>query len=88
MIIESRALPSFWDLYHSFPKDIQERADKQFALLTQNPSHPSLHLKPVGEFWSVRVTDSHRAVAFREGNVLTWFWIGLHDDYARLLKRG
>jgi hypothetical protein len=49
--------------------------------------HPSLHLKPVGDFWSVRVTDDYRALAYREDAVFNWFWIGSHDEYMRLLKR-
>jgi hypothetical protein len=86
--IESKALPSFWDCYAGLPEDIQRRADKQFALLRENPLHPSLKLKPVGEFWSARVTENYRALAFREDAVFTWFWIGPHDEYAKLLKRG
>jgi len=43
-------------------------------------------LKPVGVFWSVRVTDAYRALSIREANVFTWFWIGPHDEYMRLLK--
>lgn len=52
------------------------RADKQFSLFADNPAHPSIQLKPAGEFWSARVTDSYRALAIREENVFTWFWIG------------
>ena len=88
MIIESKTLPSFWDHYASLPQDIKRRAETQFALLMENPRHPSLHLKPVGGFWSARVTDDYRALAFREGPTFTWFWIGPHGEYARILKRG
>ena len=45
-----------------------------------------MQLKPVGVFWSVRVTGEFRALAIREENVFTWFWIGKHDEYIRLLK--
>ena len=38
------------------------------------------------EEWSARVTDAYRALALREGNTLTWFWIGTHEGYERLLK--
>jgi hypothetical protein len=88
VIVESKALPSFWDCYSNLPEDIQRRADAQFTLLMKNPRHPSLHLKPVGAFWSARVTDDYRALAFREGTVFTWFWIGPHDEYAKMIKRG
>ena len=88
MIIESKALPSFWERYANLPEDIQRRADKQFALFMKNHRHRSLQLKAVGEFWSARVTDNYRALAFREDNVFTWFWIGPHDEYAKILRRG
>ena len=86
MTFRSRTLAAFWDRYNTLPHDLQDRAYKQFRLFAKNPLHPSIQLKPVGAFWSARVTDSCRALAFREGNVFTWFWIGTHDDYERLLR--
>jgi hypothetical protein len=85
VILQSKTLPSFWECYFDLPQRIQERAQKQFELFARN-SHPSLHLKPVGDFWSVRVTEGFRALAFRDRDVFTWFWIGPHGEYERLLK--
>jgi hypothetical protein len=81
----SLALPRFWDLYDRLPEEIRAQADKQYALFSQNPSHSSLRFKPVGPFWSVRVSYSYRALAVRDEDVLTWFWIGTHADYDKLL---
>jgi hypothetical protein len=81
-----KTLPSFWRSYSNLPQDLQRRADKQYELLVQDPVHPSLQLKPVGAFWSVRVTDACRALSIRRQNEFVWFWIGNHDDYERLLK--
>lgn len=86
MIVRSRTLAEFWEHYEALPQEIQRRASKQYAIFAENPRHPSLQLKPVGEFWSVRVTDAYRALAVREDNIFTWFWIGPHDEYERLLK--
>jgi hypothetical protein len=61
-------------------------AKKKFALFAENPAHPSLQLKPVGVFWSVRVTEAYRALAIRTGNEFTWVWIGGHDEYERIIK--
>jgi hypothetical protein len=36
--------------------------------------------------YSTRVTIAYRAVGLLEGDKITWFWIGNHDDYDRLLK--
>ena len=57
--------PQFWELYQNLPSQIQELADKNFALLKQNPTHPSLHLKKVKNFWSVRIGIRYRALAFQ-----------------------
>jgi hypothetical protein len=82
---ESRASADFWRLYNQLPATIQRQADNQFALFTQDPEHPSLHLKPVGPFWSARITGGYRALALRENGVFHWFWIGNHDEYLRLI---
>lgn len=85
-LFQSCASRDFWDCYRRLPEEVQRAADKQFALFEDDPTHPSLHLKPDGGFWSVRVTDSHRALAAREGNLFFWFWIGSHDGYDRLIS--
>ncbi len=65
-----RANPDFWRDYHALSADIRTRADKQFALLKDNPQHPSLQCKNIGdrsgqEIWSARVTLKHRALAVK-----------------------
>ncbi len=60
---------------------IRELADKNYELLKTNPRHPSLQLKKVGKYWSVRVGLKHRAVAVEIQEGLLWFWIGTHTEY-------
>jgi hypothetical protein len=60
-------------------------ADKNYALLKENPKHPSLSLKKVGRYWSVRVGLRYRALAIEDNNDLVWFWIGSHSDYDALI---
>ncbi|WLT40147.1 hypothetical protein NON20_19165 [Synechocystis sp. B12] len=67
------------------PEEIQRRADKAYQLLNQNPRHPSLHFKKVGELWSVRVTLDYRALSVETDDGYVWFWIGTHEDYDKLL---
>lgn len=86
MTFKHRTTYSFWDWYAKLPEDLRDRADKQFEILNESPGHPSLQLKPAGDLWSARVTDAYRALAIRDRNVFTWFWIGPHDEYLRLLK--
>jgi hypothetical protein len=78
--------PQFWELYQNLPSQIQELADKNFALLKQDSTHPSLHLKKVKKFWSVRIGIRYRALAFQAEEGLLWFWIGTHADYDRMVN--
>jgi hypothetical protein len=71
--------------YRSLPPEVRALADQAYARLKQDPRHPSLHLKKVGRFWSVRVGARYRALAVEATEGLVWFWIGIHADYDRLL---
>lgn len=77
--------PSFWACYRRLPADVRELADKNFELLKENPRHPSLHFKQIGEYRSVRVSLRYRALAVEIPEGLVWFWIGSHSDYDKLL---
>jgi mRNA-degrading endonuclease RelE of RelBE toxin-antitoxin system len=82
--MKSATLPSFWEEYRKLSKQMKERARKNYRLWAENPFHPSLHFKCIDSnegIWSVRVTRSYRAVGIWEGDTVTWFWIGSHDDY-------
>jgi hypothetical protein len=57
-----------------------------YALLKTDPRHPSLHLKRVGRFWSVRVGTGHRALGVEALDGIVWIWIGTHERYNRLIR--
>jgi len=67
-------------------EDIRDLADKNFLLLRNNPSHPSLQFKKVGKVWSVRVGSNYRAIATQIEEGYLWIWIGTHAEYDRLLR--
>lgn len=78
--------PAFKPLYDALPAEIRRLADRNFALLQQNPKHPSLHFKRIhGDLWSARVGLRYRALAIEGRDGFQWFWIGSHADYDRLL---
>jgi hypothetical protein len=84
--MKSATLPSFWTEYRQQNISVRERAQKAYRLWAENPFHPSLHFKCISSeegIWSVRVTRSHRALGVLEGDTVTWFWIGSHDEYER-----
>jgi hypothetical protein len=75
----------FWRAYEALPAHTRELADRNYALLKENPRHPSLHLKKVGRFWSVRIGMRHRALGVDIDDGILWFWIGSHADYDALI---
>jgi len=62
------ATPDFWDCYDRLPASIRKLADRNFDLLKRGSSHPSLHFKKVGRFWSARVGIQYRALAVESGD--------------------
>jgi len=68
------------------PENIKKLADKNFELLKKNPYHPSLHLKKVGKYWSVRVGKKYRAIGIEIKEGIIWFWIGKHSEYEKIVN--
>jgi len=79
------ASASFWTAHQALPQQIRSQADALYALMKRDPRHPSLHLKKVGPYWSVRIGRRYRALAAEVDDGLLWFWIGSHSDYDKLL---
>jgi hypothetical protein len=82
-----RASSRFWTQFENLPDSVQKVTRKNFELLKDDPSHPSLHFKKVGKLWSVRAGISHRALAIEEDGDFIWIWIGSHDEYSRVIKQ-
>ncbi len=80
------ASPAFWEAYRRLPEQIRALADRNYALLKENPRHPSLQFKKVGRYRSVRIGQRYRALAVEADNDLVWFWIGSHADYDALIR--
>jgi hypothetical protein len=78
--------PQFWQLYHVLPHEVQQLADKNFALLKADAGHSSLRLKKVGRYWSARVGAHYRVLATERTEGLVWFWIGPHAIYDALIR--
>jgi hypothetical protein len=79
------ASPDFWYHYRVLPADVQQLADRCFLLMNSNPRHPSIHLKKASEFWSARVGLHWRAVGVEVENGISWFWIGSHAEYDKII---
>jgi len=82
-----RATERFWKYLENLPDPIQRIAKRNFQLLKADPSHPSLHFKKVGKFWSARIGLAYRALAIQDKEDFIWVWIGTHDDYTRIIDK-
>lgn len=64
------------------PATIQQRAEKQFGLLLQNPRHPSLRVKKMEDprdIWEGRITQHYRFTFHIAGDTYLLRRIGTHD---------
>ena len=85
--MKHRATRHFWQHYNALHPDVRRLADAGYELLKADSRHPSLKLKKVGRFWSVRVGLHYRALAVEAESDLVWFWIGHHAEYDRLVGK-
>ena len=84
--MNSRTDPEFWSGYRHLPEQVRRSARQAYARFQDDPFHPSLHLKALrghDGLWSARITRDYRAVAYREGDTIIWFWIGSHAEFDR-----
>jgi hypothetical protein len=86
--MNSRTTRKFWRLFDALPDDVQDHARRAYAQWRADPSHPSLMFKRVSiaePIYAVRIGLAYRALGLLDGDTVTWFWIGDHDAYERML---
>jgi len=87
--MKSQTTKSFWKHYWALPSETRQHARRAYTLWRDNPAHPSLFFKLVKEgqpLYSVRIGLGYRTLGLLKAETVTWFWIGTHDEYDRLLK--
>ena len=87
--MNSHTTRRFRALFSSLPKHAQRQAREAYDLFRQNQSHPGLRFKQVHSappIYSARVSIGYRALGVVEGDTVTWFWIGAHAEYDKLLQ--
>jgi hypothetical protein len=84
--VTSKAHARFWESFQDLSPELQEIAREKHRLWLVNPFHPSLRFRQIrDDLWSVRINRGIRALGIRQGDEVTWFWIGSHKEYNRLL---
>jgi mRNA-degrading endonuclease RelE of RelBE toxin-antitoxin system len=85
--MKSHITDKFRTLFRELPEDIQELARKNYKLFSENPQHPSLRFRHIRKgFYSIRISIRYRAIGELEGDEITWFWVGSHDEYDKILS--
>lgn len=88
--MKSRLTNAFRAAFRTLPEHIKHSARRNYKLWKENPQHPGLQFKRVGnkqEAYSVRVGIGWRAIGVKTGDTIVWFWIGSHAEYDRLLQQ-
>jgi hypothetical protein len=83
----SRATPSFWRALEHLDGIGRRAAERAFRRFQSDPNQNSLSFKKLAghvDLWSVRVSLDLRAVGHRAGDVITWVWIGTHNEFDNL----
>ena len=79
----------FREAFERLPSDVKHRARISFQLWKKSPWHPSLKFKIINteeQIYSVRIGIGWRALGSRDGDFVSWFWIGSHAEYDRLIS--
>lgn len=87
--MNSRTRPSFWRAHAKLDAPTRAAAKRAYHLFLENPAHPSLRFKKLGGFanaWSVRINEHYRAVGERDGDTISWAWIGTHNEFDKLFR--
>lgn len=80
----------FRKCFSELPGSAKGQAKKTYEKWKSDPFHGSLRFKKVQseeEVWSIRIGKHWRALGLREGDKITWFWIGFHSDYDKLISQ-
>lgn len=88
--MNSRTTRRLRELFAALPRRVQRQARESYRLFRENPANPGLHFKQVHAdppMYSARVGISYRAIGVLDEGVVTWFWIGSHAEYDKLLER-
>lgn len=86
--MNSATVDDFWTLYRALPVHIRKQAQQAYQQFLRDPFYQGLHFEEVDKsrhLWSVRITRGYRVLGYREGDEITWFWIGPHREYEKMI---
>ena len=88
--MKSHVTRGFRNRFAVLPESIQRQAREAYRRFQEDPRHASLRFKPIyaaRRIYSVRIGIGYRAIGQLDEDGITWFWIGSHADYDRLIRQ-
>ena len=85
----SRLSAEFLQAYRTLDPEIRAKVKRSYELFITNPRHGSLRFKRIRSrrnTYSARIDDNYRVLGRLDGNVITWYWVGPHDEYERMIS--
>ena len=85
----SKTTSKFRKKFANLPRETQKKSRETYKTFLKNPEHPSLMFKKVHPslpIYSIRIDLDYRTVGVLSGDTISWFWIGNHDEYSRIIK--
>ncbi len=82
--MKSHATEDFWEDFRKLPSEVRQQAYKAYRTFGRDPFSPGLNFKEVNKrrhLWSARISRGYRALGIRNGEDITWVWIGAHSEY-------
>jgi len=88
--VKSKITKAFRELLRELPIETRRQAYAAYRLFKNDPQHPGLHFKRVGDdppVYSARVGIGYRALGVRRpADTILWFWIGTHAEYDQIIR--
>jgi hypothetical protein len=84
----SKTTERFRKSFARLSPEMQSQARESYRTFQRDPNHNSLQFKPTKKnpaVWSVRVSLGYRALGWRSGDKMVWFWIGTRNDFERVV---
>ena len=86
--MKNRRDRAFKKRFACLPSHVQEQAKIAFGHFKHDIGYSGLHFEYIHKsFCAVRIGLHYRAVGQKEGDTITWFWIGSHEEYNHLLDQ-
>jgi len=86
--VKSHTTPRFRKLLARLTPEMRRQAHAAYQRFMQDPFHTGLNFELIDakdDLWSARVNDYYRVLGYRDRDEITWFWIGTHGEYDRLI---